>query len=41
MKIKKKRKQSRKRTKWSRTEIIMLLAFISTALYQILDLVLR
>lgn len=38
--MKKKRKQSRKR-KWSRTEILMLLAFLSTVVYQILDLVLR
>lgn len=41
MKTKKKRKQSCERTKWSRTEILMLLTFISTVIYQILDLVLR
>ena len=40
MKDKKKRKQSRKR-KWSRIEILMLLTFLSTVVYQILDLVLR
>nr|DAH35713.1 MAG TPA: Protein of unknown function (DUF3545) [Caudoviricetes sp.] len=38
--MKKKRKQSRKR-KWSRIEILMLLTFLSTVVYQILDLVLR
>lgn len=38
--MKKKRKQSRKR-KWSRIEILMLLTFLSTVAYQILDLVLR
>ncbi len=37
--MKKKRKQSRKR-KWSRIEILMLLTFLSTVVYQILDLVL-
>ena len=36
--MKKKRKQSRKR-KWSRIEILMLLTFLSTVAYQILDLV--
>lgn len=38
--MKKKRRQSRKR-KWSRIEILMLLTFLSTVVYQILDLVLR
>ena len=38
--MKKKRKQSRKR-KWSRIEILMLLTFLSTVVYQILDLALR
>lgn len=38
--MKKKRKQSRRR-KWSRIEILMLLTFLSTVVYQILDLVLR
>ena len=38
--MKKKRKQSRKR-KWSRIEILMLLTFLSTVVYQILNLVLR
>nr|DAV29927.1 MAG TPA: Protein of unknown function (DUF3545) [Caudoviricetes sp.] len=38
--MEKKRKQSRKR-KWSRIEILMLLTFLSTVVYQILDLVLR
>ena len=40
MKDKKKRKQLCKR-KWSRIEILMLLTFLSTVVYQILDLVLR
>lgn len=38
--MKKKRKQLCKR-KWSRIEILMLLTFLSTVVYQILDLVLR
>ena len=37
MKIKKKRKQSRKRDKWSRSDIIALLALIIQILLWIID----
>lgn len=33
--------KDKKKRKWSRIEILMLLTFLSTVVYQILDLVLR